>query len=148
MKKIFSAFLMFLFLQTQTFAFASQPALETSFSKMASEITQGKMTGNEIIDNAQRIVSDAKSAGVTEKEFLSAMSKKMALNMSDEDVEKTIADLRAHPSTSKIQDIASALEKTNKEDKFLMVLLTFALLSALWIGIFFILADPHWPDYR
>jgi hypothetical protein len=138
---------MFLFLQAQTSALASQSGLETSFSRMASEISQGKMTSQNIIDEAQRLVGDAKQSGVTEKEFLTTMSKKLSLNMSDEDVEKTIADLRERPSSAKINELAAALEKNQSEDKFLMVLLTFALLSALWIGIFFILADPHWPTY-
>jgi Ca2+-binding EF-hand superfamily protein len=138
---------MFLFLQTQTYALASTSALDNSFSKMASQITQGKMTSQNIIDEAHRMVGDAKKSGVTEKEFLTSMSKKLSLNMSEDDVEKTIADLRANPSSAKIQDLASALEKTQSDDKVLMVLLTFALLSALWIGIFFILAAPHWPTH-
>lgn len=149
MKKLIATLLVFLFLQVQSFARANPTGatsqLETSFSQMAAQVSQGSLKSQEIIDQAKQIVGEAKASGVSEHEFISVMSKKLSLNMSDSDVEKTIADLKANPSQAKIQDLAQQLEKAQSGDKFLMVLLTFAIMSAIMIGIFFLLADPNFP---
>lgn len=145
MKKIISALLVFFFLHTQSIARAQQGQMDLDFSRMATQITQGQLNSDEIIAQAHRAVADAKAAGVTEEEFVSKLSEKLALNMSAEDVRKTVEDMKADHSPSKISQLAESLKNNQKGDKFLMVLLTFALLTALWIGIFFILADPHYP---
>ncbi|MEY3900827.1 MAG: hypothetical protein RL189_133 [Pseudomonadota bacterium] len=145
MKKLFAALLVFFFLQTQNVARANPAGLDVSFAQMASEVTQGKLSSTEIVSKAKQAVSSARASGMTEEQFVAHLSKKLALNMSDEDVRQTVEDLRANHSPSKISELAESLRNTQKDDKVLMVLLTFALLSALWIGIFFILADPHFP---
>lgn len=145
MKKLFAALLVFFFLQTQNVARANPAGLDVSFAQMASEVTEGKLSSAEIISKAKQAVSSARASGMSEEQFVAHLSQKLALNMSDGDVRKTVEDLRADHSPSKISELAESLRKTQKDDKVLMVLLTFALLSALWIGIFFILADPHFP---
>lgn len=147
MKKIVATLLVFLFVQVQSFARANPTGatsqLETSFSQMAAQVTQGSLKSQQIIDQAKQIVVEAKAAGISEQEFISVMSKKLSLNMSDADVEQTITDLKSNPTQAKIQDLAEQLEKAQSGDKFLMVLLTFALMSALMIGIFLLIADPN-----
>lgn len=145
MKKLLSALLVFFFLQTQSYARANQSSLNDAFMQMANEIAQGKMNSEQIVSKAKELVREAKAAGVTEEQFVSQLSEKMALNMSAEDVRKTVDELKANPSLVKVQEIAQSLEKVQNGDKVLMVLLTFALLSALWIGIFFLLTDPFFP---
>lgn len=112
---------------------------------MAHEVSQGHLTASEIIAKAKNIVTAARESGITEQEFIASLSEKMALNMSQEDINASIDELRIYRSELKIQEIAQSLENNQNGDKVFMVLLTFALLSLLWVGIFFILAGPHYP---
>ncbi|MEN9808448.1 MAG: hypothetical protein RLZZ488_15 [Pseudomonadota bacterium] len=145
MKKLIAALLVFFFLQTQNVARANPAGLDVSFAQLASEVTQGKLSSAEIISKSKQVVGSARASGMTEEQFVAHLSKKLALNMSEEDVLKTVEDLRADHSPTKISELAESLRNTQKDDKVLMVLLTFALLTALMLGIFFILADPHYP---
>ena len=145
LKKIIAALLVFFFVQTQSVARASQGSLNQSFNQMALEVSEGKLTAPEIIARARNIVSAAKESGITEQEFISSLSEKMALNMSQEDINASVDELRGQRSEAKIQEIAQSLENNQNGDKVFMVLLTFALLSVLWVGIFFLLAGPHYP---
>jgi hypothetical protein len=145
LKRIISAILVFFFVQTQSVARASQGNLNQSFNQMAHEVSQGHLTASEIIAKAKNIVTAARESGITEQEFIASLSEKMALNMSQEDINASIDELRIYRSELKIQEIAQSLENNQNGDKVFMVLLTFALLSLLWVGIFFILAGPHYP---
>lgn len=145
MKKLLSMLLVLSIFQVQGWARASQGTLDTSFAQMASEISNGKLDKEGIVNRAKEIVVDAKASGMTEEEFISKMSQKMALNMSDADVAKTVSELKEKPSMAKIDELASQLSTVKSGDKFLMVLLTFAIMSALLIGFFFLIADPHYP---
>ncbi|NBW81208.1 hypothetical protein EBR21_05585 [bacterium] len=145
MKKILSFLLVLAMFHVQGWARASQGTLDNSFAQMATDISNGKLDKESIVNRAMDIVGEAKASGVSEEEFIGKMSQKLALNMSDADVAKTVAELKEKPSTVKIDELASQLSTVKSGEKFLLVLLTFALLSALWIGIFFLIADPHYP---
>ena len=90
MKRIISALLVFFFVQTQSVARASQGNLNQSFNQMAHEVSQGHLTASEIIAKAKNIVTAARESGITEQEFIASLSEKMALNMSQEDINASI----------------------------------------------------------
>jgi hypothetical protein len=69
----------------------------------------------------------------------------MSLNMSKEKIAASIEEMRSNPSEAKVEEIAKQLENNRSGDKVFMVLLTFALMSMLMIGIFFLLVDPNFP---
>ncbi|NBW81480.1 hypothetical protein EBR21_06970 [bacterium] len=86
MKKLISFLLVLALLQVQGWARASQGTLETSFARMASEISNGKLDKESIVNRAMDIVGEAEASGMSEEEFLRMMSEKLALNISDADV--------------------------------------------------------------
>lgn len=68
------------------------------------------------------------------------LSEKMALNMTPEEVAKTVEELKTDHSPARISDIARSLEEQGQQQGFVMVLVTFVLLTALWLAIFYALA--------
>ncbi len=142
MKRLFSALLVLFFLQTQSYARANTPALKTDFNQLAHEIIEGQINAESIVAKARKIVVAARASGMSEEEFLNTLSEKMSLNMSKEQISSSVAELRAAPSETKVQQLAQQLEQNRSGDKVFMVLLTFALMSLLMVGIFFLLTDP------
>ncbi len=145
MKRFFSALLVLFFLQTQSYARANTHALNTEFNQLAHGIIDGQMNAESIVSHAKKIVSQARASGVSEEQFLGALSEKMSLNMSKEKIAASIEEMRSNPSEAKVEEIAKQLENNRSGDKVFMVLLTFALMSMLMIGIFFLLVDPNFP---
>ncbi|MBM3383274.1 MAG: hypothetical protein FJY29_12690 [Betaproteobacteria bacterium] len=145
MKRIFSVLLVLFFLQTQSYARANTHGFKNDFNQLAHEIMDGQMKADEIVSKAKNLVSTARSSGVSETELLKTLSEKMSLNMSEEEIASSIADLRSNPSEIKVQQLAKQIEQNQTGDKVFMVLLTFALMSLLMVGIFFLIADPSYP---
>ncbi|MEY2987923.1 MAG: hypothetical protein RJB13_1444 [Pseudomonadota bacterium] len=142
MRKVIATLLTVLFFHTQAFARSQPSSLSADFNQLASEIVESSLTADQIIERSKEFVANAKSNGVTEQELLKKLSEKMSLQLSPEEIEQSIAELRSQPSELKLQALAQEIVEVQNGDKVFMVLLTFALLSMLWVGIFFILAGP------
>jgi hypothetical protein len=143
LKKIIASLLVFFFFQTQSAARAGTFNMNSQFHQLAHEISRTENSAEGILEKATQAVSDAKASGVTEQEFLSTLSEKMALNMSPEEIQSSIDELKATRSPEKVRELAQTLAQNQSGDKFIQVLITFALLSLLMIGLFYIIASPY-----
>ncbi|MEY3902204.1 MAG: hypothetical protein RL189_1510 [Pseudomonadota bacterium] len=138
MRKIIAALLIFFLVQNQSIARANTANLDNAFAQMVSEISQGKLSPDEIVGSATQAVRSAKAAGMSEEELVSYISKKLALNMSDEDVQKAIEDMRSDHSPAKISQLAESLRNTPKStESIVLVIMVSFLLGVLWIGVVF-----------
>ncbi|MEY4065934.1 MAG: hypothetical protein RIR26_2142 [Pseudomonadota bacterium] len=117
--------------------------MNTQFHQLAHDISSTQLNADQIIAKATQAVTDAKSAGVSEQQFLSELSEKMSLNMSTEEIQSSIDELKATRSQEKVRELAQNLVQNQNGDKFIQVLITFALLSLLMIGLFYIIAAPY-----
>ena len=106
MKKIIASLLVFFFVQTQSAARAGTFNMDTQFQQLAHDISTSQNNADQIIEKATKAVTEAKAAGVTEKEFLSTLSQKMALNMSAEEIQSSIDELKATHSPEKVRELA------------------------------------------
>ena len=142
MKKIIASLLVFFFVQTQSAARAGTFNMDNQFQQLAHDISTSQNNADQIIEKATKAVTEAKAAGVTEKEFLSTLSQKMALNMSAEEIQSSIDELKATHSPEKVRELAQNLAQNQTGDKFIQVLITFAILSLLMVGLFYLIAWP------
>ena len=79
MKKILSFLLVLAMVHVQGWARASQGTLDNSFAQMATDISNGKLDKESIVNRAMDIVGEAKASGVSEEEFIGKMSQKLAI---------------------------------------------------------------------
>ena len=142
MKKIIASLLVFFFVQTQSAARAGTFNMDTQFQQLAHDISTSQNNADQILEKATKAVTEAKAAGVTEQEFLSTLSQKMALNMSAEEIQSSIDELKATHSPEKVRELAQNLAQNQTGDKFIQVLITFAILSLLMVGLFYLIAWP------
>lgn len=143
MKKLISALLVMLFVYTQSSARAGTFDFNSRFNEIAHEISSSRLNSDELIDKSKNTIIQAKESGMTEEDILSKLSEKMALGLTQDEIRDSLEDLRSNPSQQKIQDIANQLTQKQDGDKFIQVLITFALLSLLLIGLFWIIAAPY-----
>jgi hypothetical protein len=147
LNKIIALIVVSLLLPTQSFARAQQSQLNVNFNQLASEVMEQKLSADEILNRSRELVQNAKTQGLTEEELLSTLNNRLSLQLSPEEIQSSIADLRANPSEDKLQKIAQDIANNQTGDKVFMVLLTFALMSLLLVGFFFLIADTHYPSY-
>ncbi len=135
-----------LLLPTQSFAREQQVSLKSGFNQLASEVIENSLSASEIMDRSKELAVRAKASGLTEQELLKSLNDKLSLQLSPEEIESSIHDLRTNPSEEKLEKIAQEIVDNQNGDKVFMVLLTFALMSLLLVGFFFMIADPHYPN--
>lgn len=139
-KKLTTMLVMLAFLNTQTYAKAVQLEAEKDIGNIISLVSQGAGS-SEIMDEALSSVIEAKRAGVTEKEYVEMISKKLSLELSEEEVAESIADMKADHSKERLTQLAEELAEINESGRVVAVLLTFLISSLLLVGFFFMIAD-------
>lgn len=145
LRKLVALVVVMLLLPTQSFAREQQFNLKLNFNHLASEVIESQLDANEILMRSKTLATQAKAQGLTENDLLNTLNDKLSLQLSPEEIEASIQDLRANPSEEKLQKIAQDIVDNQTGDKVFMVLLTFALMSLLLVGFFFLIADPHYP---
>ena len=132
-------------LPTQSFAREQQVSLKSGFNLLASEVIESGLSAREIMERSKLLAQQARDEGVSEDALLKTLNDKLALQLTPEEIERSVSDLRANPSEEKLEKIAQDIVDNQNGDKVFMVLLTFALMSLLLVGFFFLIADPHYP---
>lgn len=145
-KKFVALMVTALLLPTQSFAREQQISLKSGFNQLASEVVEDGLTAHEIMERSKVLVLQAKANGLTEQELLKSLNDKLSLQLSPEEIESSVHDLRTNPSMEKLEKIAQDIVDNQNGDKVFMVLLTFALMSLLLVGFFFLIADTHYPN--
>lgn len=143
MKKLIAALLVLFFIHGQSIARAGTFDLNSRFGELAIDVSNSKLSADELLEKSKAAVTEARNSGMTEEEFVAKLSEKMSLGLTQEEIRTSLEEIRSNPTQEKVQDIANKLTQKQNGDKFIQVLITFALLSLLWVGIFFILAAPY-----
>jgi hypothetical protein len=139
MKKIVSLVVVFFFVSTQAFARSGSPVLNDGFMTLVEEISSGSMSSEEIVARSRAMVQEARNSGVSQEQFVSALSEKMALSLTPAEIASSLEDVKANHSEARIQELARTLEAQAGQQQFWPVLITFVVLSILWVAIFYML---------
>jgi hypothetical protein len=140
LKKFISVFVIIAFTHSQTFAMEKNFEAQVELSDLIATVSNGA-SSDQIIEKAKNSALEAHNKGVSEQEFLKSVSDKMALELTDEEITESIADMRQDHSKDRLLELAGELENINSEEKVVAVLLTFVIASLLLVGVFFLLAD-------
>jgi hypothetical protein len=139
MNKIFTVFTTLFFLSSQTFGSTHNLKTTINVADIVSSVS-ADMSSNEIYDTATETVMDAIKSGTTEKEFIESISDQMSLELTDGEIEETIEDMRADHSKGKLMALAQDLSEQSEDQRVIGVLITFVIMTALLLGLFFLLA--------
>ncbi|MEY2988778.1 MAG: hypothetical protein RJB13_2299 [Pseudomonadota bacterium] len=144
-RKIVALVITALLLPTQSFAREQQVSLKSGFNALASEVIEDGLNAHEIMERSKQLAKQARAEGMNESSLLKSLNDKLSLQLSPEEIERSVRDLRTNPTEEKLEKIAQDIVDNQNGDKVFMVLLTFALMSLLLVGFFFLIADPHYP---
>ncbi|NBW81100.1 hypothetical protein EBR21_05035 [bacterium] len=140
MKRIFSFLLILCLVQTQAWARSKQDVFEPSFSNLVRTIANGGLNQDEIIEQAKKYADEIRDSGASEKEFVQFISEKLSLNMSEDEVSRTIDEARANPSIEKINSLAKQISEVKSGDKegaiFLIIIIPLVALLSFYIGFY------------
>ena len=139
MKKFITCLTAFLFLSSQTFGASNNLKTTIDVADIVSTISADQNT-SDVYETVSSNVLEAIQSGTTEKEFIQSISDQMSLDLSQDEINETIEDMRADHSKERLMSLASDLTEQNEGQRVIGVLITFVIMSALLIGMFFLLA--------
>lgn len=139
MKKFITCLTAFIFLSSQTFGNTKNLKTTIDVADIVSTLSSGQNT-SDVYNTVSSHVMEAIQSGTTEKEFVQSISNQMSLDLSQDEINETIQDMRADHSKERLMNLASDITEQKDGQRVVGVLITFVIMSALLIGMFFLLA--------
>ena len=128
LKKLTAITTILALLSGQAFASTKKLEIEIKLNNIATQVAEGTSKAD-LIESSKEVVDSAKENGIDKKEFVEIISEKLRLDLSEDEINETIADVEADNSEERVEELASML--TESADEQQLFSLTFVLLLFL-----------------